>query len=59
MAWTVMATSCDDGDCPTFFVDEDTGAVRVRGYDPQDPSRELDVEIPAQAWARLMRETSR
>lgn len=59
MAWTVMARTCDDGDCPTFFVNSDTGAVRVRGYSPADPSVELDVEIPQQDWARLIAQTPR
>lgn len=55
----VLARSCDGGDCPTFFIDRETGAARVRGYDPTDPSRELDVDIPAAAWARLLSELPR
>jgi hypothetical protein len=46
----VLADSgCPDGTCPTFLIDEDTGDVYVRGYDPNDPAgqRELDVRIPA------------
>lgn len=54
MAFEIMAESCDGGDCPTFFIDRSTGTVRVRGYDPADPQRELDVDIPAAAWARLV-----
>lgn len=51
-----FATSCDGGDCPTFSVNPTTGDVRVRGYDPTDPQRrrELDVDIPAADWARLV-----
>jgi hypothetical protein len=47
---------CPDGTCPTFLIDEDTGDVYVRGYDPNDPAgqRELDVRIPAARWATLM-----
>lgn len=50
----ILSTSCDGGDCPTFFVDRETGTVRVRGVDPADPSRELDVDIPADAWSTLI-----
>lgn len=50
----VLAGSCDGGDCPTFFIDRETGNVRVRGYDPADPTTERDVEIPAAAWTRLV-----
>ena len=50
----ILSTSCDGGDCPTFFIDRDTDAVRVRGFDPTDPTRELDVDIPAAAWATLV-----
>jgi hypothetical protein len=50
----VLAGSCDGGDCPTFFIDTQTGDVRVRGYDPADPHVERDVDIPAAAWTRLV-----
>lgn len=59
MAYQVLAVSCDGGDCPTFFINPDTGAVRVRGYDPNDATRELDVDIPAAAWARLVAQLPR
>jgi hypothetical protein len=57
MALVVLADSgCPDGTCPTFLIDEATGDVFVRGYDPDDPlgQRELDVRIPAVRWATLM-----
>ncbi len=57
MALVVLADSgCPDGTCPTFLIDEATGDVFVRGYDPDDPlgRRELDVRIPAARWATLM-----
>lgn len=57
MELVVLADSgCPDGVCPTFLIDEATGDVYVRGYDPRDPSghRELDVRIPAARWATLM-----
>ena len=50
----VLSTSCDGGDCPTFLIDRTTGAVRVRGYDPTDPTQEREVEIPAAAWTTLL-----
>ena len=60
MAFEVLAESgCDGGDCPTFFIDTETGAVRVRGYDPKDPRHELDVDIPPAAWARLVSQLPR
>ena len=59
MGFQVMATACDGGDCPTFFVDPVSGTVRVRGYDPANPGVELDVEIPSAAWARLVSQLPR
>lgn len=60
MALNVLASSsCDDGDCPTFFVDDATGDVTVRGYDPADPTVELDVRIPAPTWAHLVAQLPR
>lgn len=49
-------SDCTDGTCPTFWVDDVTGDVTVRGYSPADPTRraELDVVIPAPRWAALM-----
>jgi hypothetical protein len=55
MTYRLLADSgCTDGTCPTFWVDEKTGDVKVRGYDPNDPTRELDVLIPAAKWLLLM-----
>ncbi|MDN5855610.1 MAG: hypothetical protein L0K86_22780 [Actinomycetia bacterium] len=45
---------CRDGNCPTVARHRVTGAVRVRGYDPADPNREIDVDIPATAWAQIL-----
>ncbi len=50
---------CWDGNCPTFFVDDNTGNVIVRGYDTADPTRELDVQIPAATWAHLVAQLPR
>ena len=47
-------SGCTDGSCPTLWVDDTTGVVTVRGYDPSNPKTELDVVIPAARWAALM-----
>jgi len=61
MALTVLAHSpgCHDGSCSTFFIDEATGDVHVRGYDPANPTRERDVVIPASDWAFLLAQLPR
>lgn len=52
----LAASGCQDGDCPTFWIENQAGDVRVRGYDATDPTgtRELDVLIPAATWVRLV-----
>lgn len=54
--WRVIAHAddCYDGKCPTIWVNEETGAVRLRGYAPGDRARELDVEYTAAEWARMV-----
>jgi hypothetical protein len=53
MALTVLASNgCNDGTCPTFFVDDISGDVYVRGYSPD--GSETDVRIPRQDWAVLI-----
>jgi hypothetical protein len=60
MELEVLASSgCEDGDCPTFFVDPGNGDVTVRGYDPADPTVELDVRIPSATWAHLVAQLAR
>lgn len=55
MTYRLLATSaCTDGSCPTFWMDDVTGEVKVRGLDPTNPTRELDVVIPAVDWSALM-----
>lgn len=54
MTYRLLADSgCNDGTCPTFFIDDETGDVKVRGYGP-DGITEIDVTIPAERWAVLM-----
>jgi hypothetical protein len=61
MALEVIAHSsgCEDGTCPTFFQDPNTGDVVVRGYDLADPAIEHDVRIPAADWAFLVAQLPR
>lgn len=47
---------CRDGNCPTIARHKITGAVRVRGYDPANPGKELDLDIPAEAWTHILAE---
>lgn len=54
-----FAGSCDEGPCPTFYVDDTTGDVLVQGYMTTDrppgglPTGEDVVRIDAAAWAKL------
>lgn len=51
----VLASSeCQDGDCPTFWVDDTSGEVTVRGYLPGSTTEEGDVTIPGPVWAHLV-----
>lgn len=60
MTYRLLADSgCTDGTCPTFFTDDETGDVIVRGYDDSDPTTERDVRIPAAKWARLVSQLPR
>jgi hypothetical protein len=49
-----IATSCDDGSCPTIFTDTETGDVLVQGYLPD--GSETRVRMSATAWRRLLSE---
>jgi hypothetical protein len=53
----VIATSCDDGSCPTFLRDPETGDVWVQGYLPD--GSETRVRIPPAAWGRLLAQLPR
>jgi hypothetical protein len=58
MAYREIANGgCSGGTCPTFWQDDETGDVKVRGYEPGhvgDPARELDVVIPAVTWRHMV-----
>lgn len=47
------SSGCEDGACPTFFRDTDTGDVVVRGYTDAGCTTEQDVRIPAAEWTFL------
>jgi len=49
----IAHTDCRNGNCPTVWRHRTTGVVRLRGYDPDDPTREIDVEWSAEDFARL------
>jgi hypothetical protein len=48
----VIATSCDEGNCPTFSRDTETGEAVIRGYLPD--GTETDVRQPWEAFLRLV-----
>lgn len=60
MTYRLLAESCDNGPCPTFYVDDSTGDVLVQGYTTTDlppgdmPDGEGVVRIDATAWAKLL-----
>lgn len=60
MTYRLLAGSCDDGPCPTFYVDDQTGDVLVQGYltdaaPPAGlPSGEGVVRIDNAAWTTLL-----
>lgn len=50
----IASTSeCRNGNCPTAWRSAKTGAVRLRGQDPDDPSKEYDIEWSAADFAAL------
>jgi len=60
MTYALLAGSCNDGPCPTFYVDDLTGDVLVQGYKTTEragvlPEGEDVVHIPADAWQKLLR----
>lgn len=50
----IAATSeCRNGNCSTVWRNSSTGVVRLRGTDPNDPTREIDVDWSAADFAQL------
>jgi hypothetical protein len=64
-SYRLLAGSCDDGPCPTLYVDDLTGDVLVQGYvtaaaPPQSlPAGEAVVHVPAAAWQKLLSQLPR
>jgi hypothetical protein len=58
MTWQQLAGSCENGPCPTFYIDDETGNVRVQGNRTTAhvamPDHEDMIEIPAAAWRKLL-----
>jgi hypothetical protein len=63
--YVLLANSCDNGPCPTLYVNPDTGDVLVQGYTttaapPRDvPAGEDVLHIPAEAWQKLLSQLGR
>lgn len=45
--------NCRNGNCSTVWRHRETGALRLRGQDPNNPEREIDIEWSAADFARL------
>lgn len=56
--YRLLAPSCDDGPCPTFYVEPSTRDVKVQGYRTTPPGPIPDGEdvvlIDAEAWTLLL-----
>jgi hypothetical protein len=46
-------TECRNGNCATVWRSSTTGSVRLRGTDPGEPTREIDIEWSAADFAVL------
>ena len=63
--YRLLAGSCDNGPCPTLYVDDLTGDVLVQGYVTTDtppdsvPAGEDVLLIPAAAWQKLLAQLGR
>lgn len=57
MAYRLLAGTCSNGPCPTFYVDDETGDVKVQGYLTDShvaiPDGEGILHIPAKDWRKL------
>lgn len=58
MAWEKIAGSCEQGPCPTLYVDAETGAARWQAnrVAPHVPIPDFEgmVEIPPEDWRNLV-----
>ncbi|MEV6992164.1 hypothetical protein AB0N87_23555 [Streptomyces sp. NPDC093228] len=60
MRVTKLASTCENGDCPTLYV-TDRGTVLVQGETPADhglelPAHETVVEIPVELLRKVLRD---
>jgi hypothetical protein len=60
MAWRRAAETCRNGPCPTIYIDEETGSVRVQGTRVEShvgmPDFEGMLEFRPEEWRDLMRQ---
>lgn len=58
MAYRLLAGTCSNGPCPTFWQDDETGRVKVQGdkTDPVQPmpAHEGIVEFSPEDWRTLL-----
>lgn len=58
MAWTKIAGSCEQGPCPTIYIDETTGGARIQAnrVNPHLPIPDFEgmVEMPPEDWANIV-----
>lgn len=63
MAWRMLAGSCSNGPCPTFWIDPESGRVRVQGdkTDPIEPMPDHEgiVEFSPEDWRALLKQLPR
>src|SRR5947209_5264232 len=58
MAWRLVVSTCEDGDCPKAYTNDDgdyavQGAMLPRNDFPGLPEHEAVVESPREFWAAL------
>ncbi len=60
--WIMRAVSCEDGNCPTFRQDADTGDWEIQGHNTDQgdaPAGESRVRIPDSAFRELIAQVQR
>lgn len=63
MAWRLLAGTCSNGPCPTFWQDDETGRIKVQGdlttpVTPM-PAHEGIVEFSPEDWRALLEQLPR
>ncbi len=61
MALRLLATTCQDGDCPKLYLDEETGDIVLQGYvtDVPAPAGEGGVRMSRAEWDTLLAQFGR